>query len=181
MKGNQGARYAGLVLSLLLTLGMGYVTLTLAGMTMDALGDWRMNRFSVQERLYEAVDWFFVCAQMLLPAFFLLVFSLCLVIHALGKGKGPGSGEGGIRTLWPAFGFAVFFLLLFLLNRETLGKMAGTAERSEVPAALRDHVRSGWQGIGMELAALGLVLSLAAWIRRGRGMDTDEGKGMTEG
>ena len=152
-----------IILAVLLT----FLTGESAYMTKNAYSSWVVNRFNVQERVYEAIDTLYAMLQMLVCSSSLLILSVWGLIRTVR----PADRAGRISTfcrkngLYLAIIFAVLFLVLFLMERAALGRIAVAVETSEVPASLRDHRLRGQLMIGAMLSAEAAVLFLIFWIR----------------
>lgn len=159
-------KWQKVVLFLLLTAFLGYMTGSFAITVRYAYNDWVVNRYNVQERVYYALRWLFGSVQLLICSATLLALSIFGLIHSLRprEGKGKAALFFKRRGLILAIAFAVLFALLFLLDRAAWGRIAATVETDEVPAALSDHRLSVWLEIGAELMAEGGIISLVAWI-----------------
>ncbi len=156
-----------LVLLIPLTAFLVCLTGMLVFMAKNAYGDWIVNRYNVQERLYEAVGMFFAYLQMLVFSAFVLALSAWLLIRALKPSEKAGKITDFLscRGICLGIGFLGIFALLLLLDLAAQGRIAATVETSEVPAALSDHILSGWLRLGAELAAAGAGLSLVSGLR----------------
>ena len=166
MKKNTAKRIRA-VLFAILTVFLLYLTWTFAFMTNNVHNDWMANRYSVQERLYEAIGMYYAYVQLLVFAAVLLIFSICCLMHTVKPLKELGRIRQFIRQkgLYPAVGLIVLCILLLLLDRAALMRIKNTMETSEVPAALYDHILRGRLEIGTELAAIGAAIFFIMWIR----------------
>lgn len=166
MKKNTG-KWIKAALIFLLAAGLLYLTWSTAFLTKIAYSDWKVNRFSVQERLYEAVDMYFAYAQMLVLVAVLLILTIRCLIRTVKQPREPGKILRFLRQKghYLAMGFVGLFILLFLLDRAVLTGITNTVETSEVPEALFGHILFGRLTIGAELDVIGAVISLVSWIR----------------
>ena len=155
------------ILPAVLTVLLVVLTVSCAGMTRRAWGDWVVNRHNVQERLYESVDMLFASVLLLILSAALLCAAVWALVRAVRPGKAPGRTARFFRQkgLYPALAFAALSIAFLIAGRLALGRIASTVETSEVPAALHDHRLRGWMAIGAELAAFGAALCLVPWIR----------------
>ena len=152
-----------IILAVLLTVLTG----SFAYMTKNACSSWVVNRFNVQERVYEAIGSLYASLQMLVFSSSLLIFT----VWGLFRTIRPANHSGRISTfcrkngLYLAILFAIGFVVLFLLDHAALGRIAAAVETSEVPASLRDRRLHGQLMIGAMLSAEAAVLFLISWIR----------------
>ena len=144
-----------------------FLTWTVASMTARAYEQWQLNQYSVQERLYEAVDMFFAYALILVLCLSALVFSICRLVSTLRPAKNAGRITRFIRRhgVCPVLVFAALSVILCLLDHGVLARIAATPEISEVPASLSDHVLSGWLHIATVLTAECAILAMISWLR----------------
>ena len=165
------AKRVKLIIRILLTAFSACLSAICAVMTKRAFDNLAVNRYNVQERLYEAVDTFYGYLQFLV--FFITL--LGLTGFELRKIVCPGrparrfTGFVRQRGLPLMLSFSALFVVLLLLDRATLGRIAGTVETSEVPAALSDHKRSGKLEIGAELSFEAAVITMISWMRSKKG------------
>ena len=152
-----------IILAVLLT----FLTGESAYMTKNAYSSWVVNRFNVQERVYEAIDTLYAMLQMLVCSSSLLILSVWGLIRTVRPADRAGRMSSLCRKngLYLAILFAIGFLVLFLMERAALGRIAAAVETSEVPAFLRDHRLRGQLMIGAMLSAEAAVLFLISWIR----------------
>lgn len=160
-----------------LTLLLLALTILLAFETARAYRDWQLNRYSVQERLYEAVGLFYAFVQLLVLSASLLALSAA----ALARVFRPGLGEKAVRWVrkrWVPLTLAavLMFAVLFAADRSAAGRIAGTVETSEAPATLSDRVLRGRLQIGAELAAEAAILFLIWGVRGRRKKNTSAGR-----
>ena len=139
-----------IILAVLLTVLTG----SFAYMTKNACSSWVVNRFNVQERVYEAIGTLYASLQMLVFSSSLLIFTVWGLFRTIRP-----------ANLYLAILFAIGFVVLFLLDRAALGRIAAAVETSEVPASLRDRRLHGQLMIGAMLSAEAAVLFLISWIR----------------
>ena len=142
-------------------------------------GRWIVNRWNVQDRLYESISMFYFSIQLLVLATSLLT----LTVHALLRVLRPEKPLGKLtcllrkRGLPLALAFTVLLvLLLFLIGRD-LHTIRTTVETCEVPAVELEHHRSGQLGIAAEISFLAVLISLVSgikgWIGRRKGVQHD--------
>ena len=103
---------------------------------------------------------------------FLLALSARFLIRVLKPSKKAGKITDFLkrRGIYLGIVFLGVFALLVLLDLAAHGRIAAAVETSEVPAALSDHILSGWLKIGAELAAAGAILSLVQGISARKGL-----------
>lgn len=154
------------VLLLALAVLTGAATVALMPVTLRAWETWRLNLFSVQERLYEAVGMFFAWAQML----FLCVCAFGLALWGLVRTLRPSRRTGRVmrflreKGLYAGLLLAVVCLALCLADRQVLSRIAQTAETSEVPATLSERVLSGQLRLAAEAVACSAAVCLGAFF-----------------
>ena len=150
-----------IILAVLLTVLTG----SFAYMTKNACSSWVVNRFNVQERVYEAIGSLYASLQMLVFSSSPLIFTVWGLFRTIRPANHSGRISSFCRKngLYLAILFAIGFVVLFLLDRAALGRIA--AATSEVPASLRDRRLHGQMMIGAMLSAEAAVLFLISWIR----------------
>ena len=147
----------------------------LGHMTVQAWHEWQLNRYSVQERLYEAVALYYSYVLMLIPVASLLAFALRALIRTL-RGK---HSSGVVTEFMEKHGLRValvltgILILLIILHRSAVNRILSAVETSEVPAALSDYVLSGRLAAAALVSAEGAVYSFVCWIRRHRRKTAD--------
>ena len=143
------------------------LTCEFAYMTKNAYSNWVVNRFNVQERVYESINSLYARLQILIFLSSLLILSVWGLFRTVRPADRAGRMSSLCRKngLYLAILFAISFLVLFLMERAAVGRIAAAVETSEVPASLRDHRLRGQLMIGAMLSAEAAVLFLISWIR----------------
>ena len=143
------------------------LTCEFAYMTKNAYSNWVVNRFNVQERVYESINSLYARLQILIFLSSLLILSVWGLFRTVRPADRAGRMSSLCRKngLYLAILFAISFLVLFLMERAAVGRIAAAVETSEVPASLRDRRLHGQLMIGAMLSAEAAVLFLISWIR----------------
>lgn len=158
------------VLMLVLTACFLCASAEMAKMVRYNYSSWIVNRWNVQEKVYEALSLLSIACIFLLICVSCFFASLRSLVHCFFPPKGPSvfARLAARYGKYPALiSFVVFGVLLII--QLVLGYMIGnTPEVSEVPATLRYRIISCWNGVPLVLAFETTVVMLVSWIQNKR-------------
>ena len=137
---------------------------------------WIVNRFNVQERLYESINSLNAALQAIVSTISLLFASVLVLIQRLRPQKSPLKALNFLTQ--HGFSLSLLFTALFsgslIIDRININTIRNTKDICKVPAVRREYYRSMWLELVAELFFEGVLVSLIFGIRGNRKHSKDK-------